>query len=77
MSRNFDQRVEIMFPVENSANLHYLRDAVLENYLKDNLRAYSMQPDGSYLRLKPVNGIVFDVQDWLMKLRPKITGENV
>ena len=77
MSRNFDRRVEIMFPVESPANLHYLRNGVLENYLKDNLRAYIMQPDGSYTRLKPLNGITFDVQDWLMKLRPKITVENI
>ncbi|MEP7136296.1 MAG: polyphosphate kinase 1 [Chloroflexota bacterium] len=68
MSRNLDRRVEIIFPVENPAHIAYLRHDVLENYLRDNLRAYRMQPDGSYLRLKPLNGETFDVQDWLMKI---------
>jgi len=67
MTRNLDHRVEIMFPVDNPAQVHYLRYDVLENYFKDNIRARTMQPDGSYVRLKSVNGKPFDVQDWLMK----------
>jgi polyphosphate kinase len=67
MTRNLDHRVEIMFPVDDPAHLHYLRYDMLENYFKDNVRARIMQPDGSYARLKPVNGEPFDVQDWLMK----------
>ena len=67
MTRNLDHRVEIMFPVDNPAQVHYLRYDVLENYFKDNIRARIMQPDGSYVRVKSVNGKPFDVQDWLMK----------
>ncbi|MEP6896371.1 MAG: polyphosphate kinase 1, partial [Chloroflexota bacterium] len=71
MSRNLDRRVEIIFPVENPAHVRYLRHDVLANYLRDDLRAYSMQPDGRYVRLKPLNGETFDVQDWLMKIAHK------
>jgi polyphosphate kinase len=68
MSRNLDHRIEIMFPVENPAHLHYLRHDVLETYFKDNLRARIMQPDGSYTCSKPLNVENFDVQDWLMNI---------
>jgi polyphosphate kinase len=67
MTRNLNNRVEIMFPVDDPAHVHYLRYDVLENYFKDNVRARIMQPDGIYTRVKPVNGQPFDVQDWLMK----------
>jgi polyphosphate kinase len=67
MTRNLDHRVEIMFPVDDPAHVHYLRYNVLENYFKDNVRARIMQPDGGYARSKPANAEPFDVQDWLMK----------
>jgi polyphosphate kinase len=67
MTRNLDHRVEIMFPVDNPAHVHYLRYEVLENYFRDNTRARIMQQDGNYARVKPENGEPFDVQDWLMK----------
>jgi polyphosphate kinase len=67
MTRNLDHRVEIMFPVDDPTHVHYLRYNMLENYFMDNVRARTMQPDGSYARSKPVNADPFDVQDWLMK----------
>ncbi len=71
MQRNLNNRVEIVFPVENPAQVHYLRHDMLENYFKDNSRARIMQPDGSYTRLKPLNKEPFDVQDWLMRIAHK------
>ena len=68
MSRNLDHRVEIMFPVENPAHVHYLRHDVLGNYFKADLHARIMQADGSYVRLKPLNEETFDVQNWLMRI---------
>ena len=67
MPRNLDHRVEIMFPIEDPAQVHYLRHDVLENYFKDNTHARLMQPDGSYVRMKPSKEEPFNVQDWLMK----------
>ena len=52
MPRNLDHRVEVVFPVENAEHVRYLRDKMLEIYLKDNMRARVMQEDGTYLRLQ-------------------------
>src|SRR6266511_4302780 len=52
MQRNLDHRVEILFPLENTEHVRYVRDKVLETYLKDNMRARVMQEDGTYIRLK-------------------------
>ncbi|MBL8049933.1 MAG: hypothetical protein JNM46_01815, partial [Anaerolineales bacterium] len=58
---------EVVFPVEDKKQIKYLRDKVLENYLKDNLRARILQADGSYIRAKPESeDKSFDVQSHLM-----------
>jgi len=68
MTRNLSHRVEVVFPVERPEHIQYLRDTVLDIYLKDNLRARLMQPDGAYKRLKPERSDAgVDVQDWLMQ----------
>jgi polyphosphate kinase len=67
MPRNLNHRVEVVFPVENKKQIKHLRDNVLENYLKDNMRARVLQADGSYMRLKPESeNKSFDVQSHLM-----------
>ena len=66
MPRNLNHRVEVIFPVERPEHIRYLRDQVLETYLKDNKRARIMQADGTYKRLYPPEtekGV--DVQAWL------------
>jgi polyphosphate kinase len=41
---------------------------MLAIYLNDNTRARIMQPDGTYVRLKPPSeDKAVDVQEWLMK----------
>ncbi len=72
MQRNLNHRVEVVFPVENPKHVRYLKDEVLQSYLKDNLRARVMQGDGTYNRLTPEKeDKTMDIQDWLMKNRPK------
>lgn len=56
MPRNLNQRVEVLFPIENPRMIRSIRDDILEVYLKDNIKARLMQPDGSYRRLKPADG---------------------
>ncbi len=53
MPRNLNQRVEVLFEVEDPRIVHYLHDEVLATYLADNLKARVMQPDGSWKRVKP------------------------
>jgi polyphosphate kinase len=53
MPRNLYHRVEVMFPLERPEHVRYVCDQVLDTYLKDNLRARVMLPNGTYKRIKP------------------------
>lgn len=64
MPRNLDHRVEVVFPLEKPAHVHYMKEQVLDVYLRDNLRARLMKPDGTYVRAKSGDKPL-DAQDWL------------
>lgn len=49
MPRNLDRRVEIIFPVLDSALREEVRH-ILRLELEDNTKAHLMQPDGSYCK---------------------------
>jgi polyphosphate kinase len=70
MPRNLNQRVEVLFPVEDPGLIRHLRDDVLEVYLRDDIKAWHMTPDGDYER-KPCgeDTTCFDVQNWLLHQR--------
>jgi polyphosphate kinase len=53
MPRNFDRRVEVMFPVESERLRQQIRDEVVEPALRDNAGAYVLGQDGSYTRRTP------------------------
>ena len=47
--------------------IRHLRDNVLEIYLRDDIEAWRMQPDGSYEHAKaPKDGELIDVQGWFL-----------
>ena len=70
MSRNLDRRVEILFPIQDSRLLRYLRDHVLATYLADSVKARRLRPDGTYELVKPDPGIEpLDSQRWLIEHR--------
>jgi polyphosphate kinase len=48
MSRNLKHRVEVVTPVSDPALKHYLKNDLLAAYLRDNVKARELQPDGSY-----------------------------
>ncbi len=56
MPRNLDRRVEAVFPIEDEGWRTYLRDDVLNLYLRDTSRAHELGPDGSYVRLLAAPG---------------------
>ena len=63
MVRNLDRRVEVVTPVEDPGFKKYLKEDVLQAYLRDNVNARELQPDGSYVRIPPVDGVEpFDSQ---------------
>ncbi|WP_338745585.1 polyphosphate kinase 1 [Pseudomonas putida] len=52
MERNLDKRVETCFPVEGKKLLLRVKKE-LESYLTDNTHAWTLQPDGRYVRITP------------------------
>lgn len=53
MARNLKHRIEVVAPVTDPQSQRYLRDVLLDAYLRDNTKARELQPDGRYL---PVGG---------------------
>ncbi len=56
MPRNFKRRAEILYPIENAELKTRIIDEILMTYLNDNVKARLMQPDGTYIRMKPKPG---------------------
>ena len=48
MYRNLNRRVEVVCPIFDPNLRAYLKDEVLDVYLRDNVNARELQPDGSY-----------------------------
>jgi len=70
MERNLNRRIELLFPLETPEHIRYIREDVLDAYLRDNQLAYRMRADGTYERKHPEEGEQpLDVQEWLMDLR--------
>jgi hypothetical protein len=51
MPRNFDRRVEVMFPVEAEDLRRRIVEEIIPAYLSDNRRMRMLQPDGAYARV--------------------------
>ncbi len=51
MPRNLNQRVEVLFPIEDRSMRKNIYENILLTYLTDNLKARQMNPDGCYRRL--------------------------
>ncbi len=72
MPRNINRRVEVLFPVQEQRLIRYLRDEVLEIYLKANLKTRKLLPDGSYNWVKSDQGDKpLNPQTWLIERRTK------
>ena len=56
MPRNFDRRVEVMFPVEAEDLRRRIVEEIIPAYLSDNRRARMLMPDGSYARAERRDG---------------------
>jgi polyphosphate kinase len=65
MVRNLNRRVEVVAPVEDAGFKEYLKEDVLRAYLRDNVNARELQPDGSYKRVRTAAGVEpFDSQTY-------------
>ncbi len=67
MTRNLYERCEVVFPVVDPTLKQRLRDEILGAYLRDNLKARLMNPDGTYQRA-PKSTAALSAQLLLMDL---------
>ncbi len=68
-TRNFDERVETLFPVENPQIKSAIKD-ILNIHLKDNVKARRLLSDGKYERVMPSPGEKeLNSQEWLIENR--------
>jgi polyphosphate kinase len=70
MARNLYERCEVLFPITEGALANRLSDEILGAYLKDNVKARTLLPNGEYERVKP-EGKPFNAQEYLMELATK------
>ena len=67
MPRNLERRVEILFPVEDPTLVRRLRHEILDTYLRDNVKARIMLPDGQYERAhRPPDAPAVNSQEWFI-----------
>jgi len=48
--RNMDRRVEVCFPLESAEVKEHIINHILATYLADNVKAWTLNTDGSYKR---------------------------
>ena len=53
MQRNFDRRVEVVFPVEDEALKARITDEILPAFLNDNVKARVLRTDGDVRAAAP------------------------
>jgi polyphosphate kinase len=71
MPRNFYRRVEVMFPVEDKDLKERILDEIVPAFLKDNVKARILKPDGTHYRLQPAEGeLRYRSQEELLNVRP-------
>jgi polyphosphate kinase len=68
MDRNFFRRIELCFPVYEAKLRRRIVAEGLKDYLADNVQAWEMQPDGTYLRKKRGRAAARCAQRELLKL---------
>jgi polyphosphate kinase len=51
MHRSFDTRVEVLTPIMDGDIRNYLKNELLLSYLKDDVNAHILRPDGTYKKV--------------------------
>ena len=74
MSRNLNRRIEVMAPVTDGQLKAYLRDVVLPAYLKDNVKAQVLTPEGIFRPVRMESGEKpFNAQQYFTEHAAQIT----
>ena len=53
MPRNLNERVEVLFPIEDMGLVRHVRDNILSVYMQDNMKSRVMLGDGTFKHLTP------------------------
>lgn len=67
MARNLKHRIEVVAPVTDPEAKRYLRDVLLDAYLRDNTKARELQGDGSYARIPLESNEPFNSQTYFIE----------
>ena len=67
MTRNLYERCEVVFPIEDAKLAQRVSEEILGSYLRDNVKARLLQPNGDYVRVVP-DGAPFSAQEYFMQL---------
>jgi polyphosphate kinase len=67
MARNLKHRIEVVAPVSDPSLKYYLKNVLLNAYLRDNVRARELQADGTYAKVpRTVGDKPFDSQEFFI-----------
>jgi polyphosphate kinase len=66
MTRNLKHRIEVVVPVMDPDSKKYLKDVLLGAYLRDNVKARQLLPDGTYGAVSSKGEFPFNTQDYFI-----------
>ena len=66
MTRNLKHRIEVVTPVSDPELKRYLKDVVLDAYLRDNVKARLLLPDGTYGQVPSKSAFPFNSQTYFI-----------
>jgi polyphosphate kinase len=70
MARNLKHRIEVVTPVNAPEEKRYLKEVLLDAYLRDNIRARELHSDGSYRPFPRTSDEEFDSQTYFIGRSP-------